>query len=274
MGGPGAVTLVVISPHLDDAVLCVGGRLAAASAPVVATIYTDAPPLERIPPALHPFGDYATRRPEDAAACAVVGATARWLGHVERVFRPPPLPRLGYFTTPPDRDGFADLPALVGSLEGLGEPACVLAPLGVGNHVDHVATLLATVEWCTRHGWLDRLAFYEDFYALSGALRAAHPVARAHRYAGDPLRGAPRLAEILEAIDRARGGPPIEALWPALAEARWTVEVEPVDVERKLAAIACYGSQVTAFGGMAGLEAAVRAYDASWGGEPVWRLAS
>jgi LmbE family N-acetylglucosaminyl deacetylase len=280
-----AETVLVVSPHLDDAVLSLGGSLAAWSAAgarvVVASVYTTGPALATLAPSMRKFADYTTRRAEDAAACALVDAEPRRLGQIERAFRKPYLTGWSFFTTPPERGGFARLAAVTRALARvLAElaPDRIAIPLGIGNHVDHVETLVAATDAVLARGWLPRTRFYEDFYALSARMRRRHPVARAQMWRGGqaPLRGATRLAAVLETIAAARRGPDAaHYLDPRLRDARWTVErspISPIDERRKLAAIAAYASQTRAFGGLAGIARATRAYHAWWGGaEPLWR---
>ena len=278
-----AGTILVVSPHLDDAVLSIGGSIAAWTAAgervVIASVYTTGPPLDEIAPRMRRFADYATRRGEDAAACAAVGAEPRWLDQIERAFRKPYLSGWSFFATPPDRDGFGGLAAARRALEPLAElaPAQILIPLGVGNHIDHVEALIAATDFALAHGWFARVRFYEDFYALSGRMRRRHPVTRGRTW---PTRQAPllragKLAVVLRAIAATSRGPDAERfLAPELRGATWSVERSPIDEPRKLAAIACYASQTRAFGGLAGIERATRAYHAWWGdAEPLWRAA-
>lgn len=271
--------MLVISPHLDDAVLSVGGTIAAHTAArdrvVIATMYTNGPPLEQIVPAMRKWADYPARRAEDAVACASIGAEARWLGHVERAFRRPFLSGLTYFTTPPDISGFTTLERITDSLASLDEidPDRILVPIGIGNHVDHVETMIAATRWAIARGWRDRLSFYEDFYALSTTMRRAHPIAKQRDWPRwrSPLLRARRLAVILRAIALARRGPDATAFLPTdLAGARWSASSSPIDEPAKLAAIAKYPSQAIAFGGLAGIAPALRAYHAWFGGEPLW----
>ena len=271
----------MISPHLDDAVLSAGGSIAAwtraGERVVIATINTNGPPLDEVSPGMRKWADYPARRSEDALACAAVGAEVRWLGLIERPFRRPYLSGLAMFTTPADRSGFpnlAQVTAALGTLDDLGADRIVV-PFGVGNHVDHVETLIAATDWVLARGWLDRLWFYEDFYALSGTMRARHPFARQERFRTwrSPLLRARRLAVILRAIALARRGPELDTfLAPALRTATWSVTRSPIDEAMKLDAIARYPSQAIAFGGMAGIARAMRAYHALWDGcEPLWR---
>jgi LmbE family N-acetylglucosaminyl deacetylase len=280
-----AVTTLVISPHLDDAVLSLGGAIAgwAEAGPVViASVYTTGPPLQAVPRSMRTFADYPARRSEDAAACATVGAETRWLDRVERAFRRPFLTGTQFFTTPPRRDGLTELAAVSSVLTPLlsPPPTRIAVPFGIGNHVDHVETLVAATDLILARGLADRVVFYEDFYALSGPMRRAHWVAAGRRWRPwqAPLLRARRLAVILGAIAASRRGPPVEALLaPAWRSATWRVEPIALAAHHaaaKLAAIACYRSQTRAFGGKAGIERALRAYHAWWGGaEPVWRPA-
>lgn len=276
----------MISPHLDDAVLSLGGTIArwtaAGERVIVATVYTAGPALAAMAPRLRRFGDYAARRAEDAAACARLGAEVRWLDQLERVFRSPPLPGRRVFTTPATKDelgGLAGVTRALAALEPLA-PTRIVAPLGVGNHVDHVEALVATTDWANARGLLARLCFYEDVYALAGVARRRHPVTRDHTWGWRlaPLRRAPRLAMILRAASAlARGPGALAFVAPALRSATWTVaRTDVVATEAQhLEAIACYPSQTRAFGGFAGIATAIRALHAWWGGaEPLWSATS
>jgi LmbE family N-acetylglucosaminyl deacetylase len=276
-------TTLVISPHLDDAVLSLGGSIAAWAAAgervVIASVYTTGPPLANVAPAMRKWADYEARRAEDAAACAAIGAEQRWLGQIERAFRPPYLTGVGMFTTPPDRGGFTTLAAVTEAIAALRDldPGRIAVPLGIGNHIDHVEVLLAATDWAHASGLADRLVFYEDFYALARTIRRRHPIARARvwRREDSPLRRSHRLGTQLNCIALARRGPEVTSLLtPALRDARWTVTTSDVRATEsaQLAAIACYSSQTRAFGGFRGIARATRGYHAWWGGaEPLWR---
>ena len=280
MAGP----ILVVSPHLDDAVLSLGGSIAAWTAAgrrvVIASVYTTGPALEKLEPSMRKFADYRTRCLEDDAASRVVGAEVRRLGQVERAFRPPYLTGWSFFTTPPDRAAFTGLAAVTRALEPLADldPATIFVPLGIGNHIDHVEALIAATDWAIARGWRDRLRFYEDFYALSGSMRKKHFVAQVselfHAWQS-PLLRARRLGVVLRTISTRIGGPPVETfLDPALRNATWTMLGDPLGPheQTKLDAIACYASQTKAFGGLAGIDRALRAYHRLFRGcEPQWR---
>ena len=274
-------TTLVISPHLDDAVLSLGGAISAwvgsGQRVVVATVYTKGPPLADVAPRMRKFADYATRRAEDASALATLGAEPRYLDQIERAFRPPQLTGWGFFQTPPERDGFTTLGAVTRALDALLElaPDRILVPLGIGNHVDHVETLIAATDWALAHGLFERVRFYEDFYALAGTMRAHHAIACTRTWTGvrSPLVRARRLAVIMRTIAAGRRGPPVDHYFaPPLRAARWSVGTTTSRTRDQLAAIACYASQTRAFGGLAGIARALRTYHAYWGGgDPLWR---
>src|SRR4051794_10059997 len=81
--------LGTLSPHLDDAVLALGGligrEVSAGKRVEVVSCFTAGPPLETIPPERRVFGDYSMRRSEDERALAVLGASHRWLDLQERI---------------------------------------------------------------------------------------------------------------------------------------------------------------------------------------------
>jgi LmbE family N-acetylglucosaminyl deacetylase len=86
--------LAVVSPHLDDAVLSLGGLIAAAARQgtrvSVITVFAGDPNSAKPSGGWDRRGGFATegdaaraRRAEDRAACAVVGAEPVWLDHSE-----------------------------------------------------------------------------------------------------------------------------------------------------------------------------------------------
>lgn len=276
--------IIVLSPHLDDAVLSLGAAIAGWAADgrevEIWTLYTAGPPLEEIPPAQRPFGDYATRRAEDEAALAMLGARPRHLGVWERIWREPPVRGVtGVFRTPPDVSGFARLDEVRAiAADALSRPgADVLAPLGVGGHVDHVELALATWQAMGEDDGRRRVTFYEDFYALSERARRRHPVTvRAPR----ALRDSPGLAvpaglPALGALGAVGRGPSLERYAPAVATTPWRADVVPVRgfEDAKLRAVAAYRSQAALLGPLArSLPRILRRQHERRGGEPVWRV--
>lgn len=276
--------IIVLSPHLDDAVLSLGAGIARWTAEgravEVWTVYADGPPLDEIAPAQRPFGDYATRRAEDERALAMLGATPRHLGVWERIWREPPVRGVtGVFRTPRDVSGFTRLDEVRAiAADALARPgADVLAPLGVGGHVDHVELALATWQAMGEDEGRRRVTFYEDFYALSERARRRHPVtARARR----ALRDSPGLAvpaglPALGALGAVGRGPSLDRYAPELGAAPWQPDALPVGgfEEAKLRAVAAYRSQAALLGPLArSLPRVLRRQHDRRGGEPVWRI--
>lgn len=279
---PQPADIVVLSPHLDDAVLAVGGmisREAAAGRRVeVWTCYTAGPALDQIPANLRPLGDYPTRRDEDQRALGVLGAGYRWLDFPERIWREPALRREHHiFHTPQSREQFEYLPALRAIVrELLAGAAEFYAPLAVGHHHDHVEVTLAVLLEMLDQRRFDRVRFYEDPYALGGACRRAHFVTRRRvwRLIDSPAWASPRMAALVWAAAMASKGPKLEQYLPEAEQLRWvctTLPVHPDDERRKLAAAAEYTSQVRAFGGLDVVSAFTKAGHAALGGEPFWQ---
>jgi LmbE family N-acetylglucosaminyl deacetylase len=273
--------LIVISPHLDDAALSIGGlighEVAAGHRVEVWSCFTAGPPLASIPEHQRVFGDYASRRAEDERALAVLGAAHRWLDLPERIWRQPPLARtLDVFHTPPDERDFEQLPAiraLLGPLFVSG--ATIYAPLGVGHHTDHVEVAIAVLREAIERRALDRVRFYEDPYALGGACRRAHFITRTRPWPrlGAPGWASPRVAALLRVVALSARGPAIDDYVPEAARFTWSctpIPLSDIDEARKLAAVAEYSSQVKAFGGEQRVCACLRRGHRSLGGEPIW----
>ncbi|SDN54817.1 PIG-L family deacetylase [Geodermatophilus sp. DSM 45219] len=167
--------VLVLSAHLDDAVLSCGALLStlARRTPVtVATVFSEAgpPPHTRAARAFLgqcTIGDaaelYAARQQEDVEVLAGLGVEHVHLGAPDALFRrrevPPPVARLGravpevahrYPTfrfdiargrvSRGDRALVDRLGAQLRALAGRIDAAVVLGPVGVGRHVDHLLT--------------------------------------------------------------------------------------------------------------------------------------
>ena len=175
---------LVISPHLDDAVLSCGALLAHLAPRhqiTVATVFTAAaPPPWSLPArrALRGLGQddaedlFAQRREEDQDVLAEIGAEAVNLGFRDALFRRgrrwPAYPtyRLDAArgrVASCDTGLAAEVSARVGELVRARDAAVVFAPLGVGRHVDHLITRQAAREL----GRPSRIVYYSDFpYSL------------------------------------------------------------------------------------------------------------
>jgi len=227
--------IVIVSPHLDDAVLGCSSLMAAHPGVTVVTVFAGRPPEYPSPmqhwDALCGFeeGDevHVVRRAEDAAALAVLDATPVWLDFVEHSY----LERAGWAR--PE----AVVDALDAALRAL-EPTAVFAPFGLANP-DHD---------CTH----DAAMLVRDRFEADG-VRAAWFCYEDTGYKHIPGLLAWRVARLFR-----RG------VWPSPA----AVPVDP-DRERKDSAVACYPSQLLA------LEAewAIGVKLAAPAPEQFWRLA-
>jgi LmbE family N-acetylglucosaminyl deacetylase len=276
--------LVILSPHLDDAVFSLGGLISrevrAGRRVEVVSCFTSGPPLDKIVPAHRIFGDYAIRRAESERALAVLGARYRWLDLHERIWREPALRRGVFpahvFRTPAKMEDFAELKSIRAAIaEVVDSGATVYAPLAIGHHVDHVEVALAALREVLGRGAFDRILFYEDPYALGRGCRKQHFVAkrRMWRPFGAPAWASPRVGGLLRMVSLVAKGPKLEDYLPEADRLDWTCTPQGVaagDEDNKLAAIAEYTLQVRAFGGIDRVRAFVRRGHKMLGGEPIW----
>ena len=180
--------VVAVSPHLDDAVLSCGALLEylAPRCPVtVVTVFTAASPRPWPLPArrqMRAIGErdaerfYRQRQEEDSAVLADMGVGLVHLGLPDALFRrvgpgPGRLPgrprRPAYptfrFDAARGRIAAADarltdeVGVAIGAVADGADARLVLAPLGVGRHVDHLITRGATRDLAPR------TVFYSDF---------------------------------------------------------------------------------------------------------------
>lgn len=275
--------IVVLSPHLDDAVLSLGAAVARWVAQgrhvEVWTAFTAAPDDAGPPRRLAAFGDYRTRTAEDEQALAVLGVQGRRLGLAERLWRDPrPRTLAAAFVGPRTTAGFTCLPRLTDVVTELLEAGTeVYAPLGIGQHVDHVEVALAALAAARRQGRWDAVRFYEDYYALEERFRRRHPVAarRPVPWWHGPSLAAPTLPLALglpAAVLPSRG---LDRYLPEVSTLGWRCTPLPVEgfEARKLEAVLRYTSQVRRLGGRRGLPAALRRSHRRHGGELVWSVA-
>lgn len=149
-----------VSPHLDDAVFSAGGTLALMSHAgwevTVWTVFTASVPEPRdfalrcqTDKGIPPEADYmALRRAEDHAAAVALGEDpARWR---HGLF--PEAPHRGYDSPAalfaglrPGDDVWEPIAGELRRLVNELRPALVLAPQGLGNHVDHLQVIRAVL---------------------------------------------------------------------------------------------------------------------------------
>jgi LmbE family N-acetylglucosaminyl deacetylase len=234
---PGRV--VALSPHFDDALLSVGGLLAAADAPVtVVTVHGGAPPggaaseWDRLCGFATGAEAARARALEDRRACGVIGAEPVHLAYPDGIYGAPP-----------------SLDALTEAIEGLvTEDALVLVPAAVCRHADHHRVRDAALAALAR---LDA-----DVW-----LYADQPYAGRSRHWGGP--GAETLADD---VWRDRMTPAVTRY--GLAEAR-TVRLTVRDWAVKHRAVLAYASQLVPLATYAGH---FLAFQGPLSTELVWRV--
>ncbi len=188
-------TALFLSPHLDDVAFSCGGLAAqlgdAGWRTVMATAFTRTVlnPTGfalacQTDKGLAPDADYmALRRMEDRAAASILGIEPRWLDL-------PEAPHRGYNAAPalfgPILDGddvWRLLAALLADLMAELRPDLMLAPQGLGSHVDHRQMITAVLALPDP----PQLAFYRDApYAIrnQGALPDVRVAGRSSCAAG------------------------------------------------------------------------------------------
>lgn len=168
--------LVVLSPHLDDGALSCGGRLAATAErggrALLVTVFAGDDPPEPVNPLatrlrevweLPAGGVVEARRAEDREAARRLGATVAHWSWREALYRVDPgSARPLYdsvsalYAEPAPGEG-ALVDELAAKIAALPAAELLLAPLGVGGHVDHRLVRSAA----ERSG--REIAFYEEF---------------------------------------------------------------------------------------------------------------
>jgi LmbE family N-acetylglucosaminyl deacetylase len=240
---------IVLSPHLDDAVLSCGGQIVMQTfdgqSVLVVTIMAGDPPvadLSLYAQQLHARWEITTeaaarRREEDQSACRVLRADYLHWAIPDCIYRYDQRTGETYYNS--DQDIFGPVHAKekhlqdklaekMANLPGYGR---ILAPLSVGNHVDHQLTRLAA-ESCFRN----ELIYYEEF-PYSAKAGAVNKVIAAER-----------------------------DTWHSK-----TVTLTQEAMEKKIEAIATYASQLsTFFRDRDDLEQQVHNYSQLIGGERIW----
>ena len=151
-------TALALSPHLDDAAFSCGGVLAlladAGWQVCMATAFTATVlPVQgfalacQLDKGLAPEVDYmALRRAEDREAAAILGVSARHLGLAEAPHRGYESAVALFGPVRDDDDVWRPLAARIAALAEELSPALVLAPQGLGGHVDHRQTIRAVLD--------------------------------------------------------------------------------------------------------------------------------
>ncbi len=241
---------IYLSPHLDDIALSSGGQVymqsTGGSSVLIVTVMAGDPPDQAksdFIEALHnrwrlQVDVAAMRRAEDAEACRILGADYLHLGVPDCIYRSHAQTNEVLYNSNEDIFGsihpseleLAD--AISERLRRLPPHKRLVAPLGVGNHVDHQITRLAAER--LNNG---ELLYYEEYpyVLLPDALEAVTDVADDH--------------------------------WQPTI-----IPLSAAALEAKIKAVAAYESQLSSFfRDQDDMAEAVRQYSQSIGGERLWR---
>lgn len=172
-----------LSPHLDDVVLSCGGFVwqvvSDGRTALVATFYSGDPPSGALPPLARKAHDLwglrenamRARREEDVRACSELGAEYIHMGMIDCVYRCDPDSGDPFYPAQEDVFGSIrpnDLDTCLGELSrlirALPSSEHVLAPLGLGGHIDHKLVKLAI-----QQSSVGPVCFYEDYPYCVGA---------------------------------------------------------------------------------------------------------
>jgi LmbE family N-acetylglucosaminyl deacetylase len=181
------VDSIYLSPHLDDVALSCGGHIyqrtqgGSRREVLIVTIMAGVPPPDHLSPFAHqqhlawgfspdqPVADIVqavvqTRQAEDQAACRILGASFRHLPVPDCIYRRHPATGQPLYTSddmlfgtvhPAEKPLIAEIAARLAALPPAGR---IVAPLGIGHHVDHQLTRIAAEASFGRDLW-----YYEDY---------------------------------------------------------------------------------------------------------------
>lgn len=196
-------TVLVVSPHLDDAVLSIGATLHALAqaghAVLIVTVFSGDPPhgLSPVANAFHAdcgLGDdaMAVRREEDLYAVRRLDCRAHHLDFADAIYR---QAEAGHWLCGHDRAMFTeesgDRPGLrdeiadaVAALSAQLSPAVMLTCAAIGGHVDHRLTRQAVTATARQRGL--PLVLWQDLpYAVSTEATAPPDAYERASYPGD-----------------------------------------------------------------------------------------
>ena len=274
---------IYFSPHLDDAILSCAGRIAqqtgAGHQVLVVTIFAGSGDgATRPPPAFAPFQDIPARRCEDRRALDVVAADHRWLDFPDAIQRHRRYASLVGITAPIARREAPLRRAVTTEVARICRrwpTAKLYFPLAIGNHVDHQITAAAGFTLLSGGRPERAVTFYEDvpYVCIPHLLRQRFELAGIASPPGAaptvPVRARAREAHagLMSLPQFARhAGPVASGLLYALLTVRFgrahcgarrrrwiamQAELAGIDGEfdTKVAAVACYDSQVAAIYG-------------------------
>jgi LmbE family N-acetylglucosaminyl deacetylase len=255
---------IFLSPHLDDAVFSCGGTIAKLvyerEDVLVISIYTEEFDLKTIPKKFHKFAIYDQRKKEDKEALDKLSANFKWLDIEERAYRTPLIKRPTDVFKIDLSKGFkqflyiADIQSELEKIFEKNPRTQVYAPLGVGNHFDHVEVFLASLMYMVDNALFDNFHFYLDSYGiLSSKMRKKHYLGRKiiSRGTKKPENSSFRIFMMTRVIHSIISGNSIEQLLPSkYLDLEWEIQTNSIKgyEKTKFISLMKYESQMKLLG--------------------------
>ena len=255
---------IFLSPHLDDAVASCGGTIAKLvyerEDVLVVSVYTRNPDIKSIPKKFHKFAIYDQRKKEDQAALDRLSADYKWLDIEERAYRTPLLKKPTDVFKINLKEGlkqFLYILEIQAELEKLIEEHTkfkIYAPMGIGNHFDHVEVFFASLMYMVDNALFDDFLFYIDSYGLfSTKIMKKHYLANKLMTIGTkkPEKSSFKFFMITSVMNAMISGHSIEKLLSSkYLDIDWELVIKSIKGYKslKLESLEAYESQINLFG--------------------------
>ena len=280
---------IIISPHIGDAVFSCGGLISKyvnlKQNVLVVTFYTQHPNIYDLTIKPEEISDYKIRLKEDSIALNFLGADYQYLDIEEKTFISPPVKKISDEFKSPDEGskGYLRMDTTAYIIEELiikNPDAKIYLPIGAGNQYDHTEIFLAGLQLIYISNFYYRIYFYEDSYVLLGnRIKNSHYVLNQKLYSRrfSPEKTSMYLRKMSRSIGSAIDPSNIRNDYNSITlHFRWKLNKDLLpllSIDRKIEAMAKYGSQVEAFGGINRLRKAVYNHYRFWENyEPLWQI--
>jgi len=255
---------IFLSPHLDDAVASCGGTIAKLvyerEDVLVVTVYTRQPDLKSLSKKFHKYAIYDQRKKEDQNSLDKLSADYKWLDIDERAYRTPLVKKptdVFKINLSEGLKQFINISEIQAELEKIFEKdpkSKIYAPLGIGNHFDHVEVFLASLMYMVDNVLFDNFLFYLDSYGMfSTKMRKKHYLGKKIISLGTkkPENSSFRWFMITTVMNSMISGNAIEKLLPSkYLDIEWELKTNSIKgyEKLKLSALESYESQTKLFG--------------------------
>ncbi len=270
---------IFLSPHLDDAVASCGGTIAKLvyerEDVLVVTIYTRQPDLKSLSKKFQKFAIYDQRKKEEQVALDKLSADYKWLDIEERAYRTPLIKKptdVFKINLSEGLKQFINISEIQAELEKIFEKnpkSKIYAPLGIGNHFDHVEVFLASLMYMVDNALFDNFLFYVDFYGITSTkIRKKHYLGNKiiTRGTKKPEKSSIKWYLITSVVNSMISGHSIEKILPSrYLDIEWEFKTNSIKgyEKLKLSALESYESQVKLFGTKT-LEKFFRRHHSNW----------